>query len=297
MSRLADPEIFLEEARQLRISKCPGLGDSKDERREQAIKLYIKAGNLFMATYRFEEAAQVFLEGSELHEMLKDRFQQADSLRKAADNFVKAQELEKAKRAYLEAAQIWIEDYGNFQKAGQIHEILGHLAKEEGEKEKALKMYKDALRFYQVEGGYKADNCKLKIAELQVEEKQYVEAGTFYEILGKESLDSPLRRFSARKYFLQAGLCFFLADPSSLTGIVDTYKALDHSLASSAEAALLNACVQSWEESWEESSLEIFQTAIEEHSQVHTLDNFQVALLLSVKLMLEAREEEPIDLR
>lgn len=133
-----------------------------------------------------------------------------------------------------------------------------------------------------------ATDCLLKVALFGSQLEKYDEAIELFEKIAKESVESPLRRFSARDYLMRAGFCYLASQ--NLEGCkhaLESYQAIDATFATSREGKLLAALAQAVEA----NDVDKYVTEIQEYDSLSKLDAWKTTILLRTKKLMESEED------
>lgn len=109
----------------------------------------------------------------------------------------------------LKLAADMLKESGRFHSAAGFMKQIGEIYETElVDVAQSLRYYEESAELYaNEEAGGLASQCWLKVAALSAQLEQYPKAIEHFESVAVSSLQNNLTKFSAKNYFLQAGLC------------------------------------------------------------------------------------------
>lgn len=160
--------------------------------------------------------------------------------------------------------------------------------------EQAIAYYDKAADLFQGEEvTTSANQCKQKIAQFSAQLEQYQKAIEIYEGIARQSLNNNLLKYGVRGHLLNAGICQLCkGDVIAITNALDRYQELDPTFSSTREYRLLADLAAALDE----EDVEKFTDAVKEFDSMTKLDEWKTTLLLRVKLLIKAKEDEEDDL-
>lgn len=170
-------------------------------------------------------------------------------------------------------------------EVAELYEAQG-----QGSEKEAMAWFEKASDYYASEGNASTsvNQCNLKLAEIAARLGEYERAIKLYEDVATASLDSNLLKYSAKGYFLNAGICHLnLEDESSIAGALVRYQDLDPSFEGSREHKLLEALA----EAKSQGDTEAFTEACSEFDSLSRLDHWKTTLLLRAKKSMDAEPD------
>ena len=110
------------------------------------------------------------------------------------------------------AIQFYLEE-GKFSIAARHQKSVAEMYENEGDIQNAMEQYEKAAELHDSENATAASNqCKLKVAQYAAQLEQYSKAIEIYERVASASLENNLLKWSAKDYFLRAGICQLCLD-------------------------------------------------------------------------------------
>jgi len=265
----------------------------------------VKSFSLFNNSGKFEEASEMFVKAANCFKMAKAWDRAGASYVRAAECIVKQSKHEAASN-YVQAATClkkidakeamhcirkaveYFLDEGRFSIAAKHQKELAEICETENDFEGCLEEYQKAADYYDGEGSTTSSNqCLLKVAQYSAQLDQYDKSIQIYEKVGKQSLESNLLKWSAKDYFLRAGLCHLAAgDVVSGKRAIEQYQEWDYSFNSQRECKFLDQLIAAAEK----YDTEAFTQAVVEYDQVSKLDNWKTSILLKIKNSLKGED-------
>lgn len=170
-------------------------------------------------------------------------------------------------------------------EVAELYEAQG-----QGSEREAVEWFEKAADLYSSEGNASTsvNQCNLKVAEIAARMGDYEKAIKLYEEVATASLDSNLLKYSAKGYFLNAGICHLnVEDDASLANALPRYQDLDPSFEGSREHKLLEALA----EARAQGDTEVFTAACTEYDSLSRLDPWKTTLLLRAKKSMDAEPD------
>jgi alpha-soluble NSF attachment protein len=124
-----------------------------------------------------------------------------------------------------------------------------------------------------------ANQCWIKVAAFAATLEDYDKAIEKYEHVATTSLDNNLTKYSAKQYFLHAGLCHMCRDVVTARKSVERYKDMDSSFVQSRECQLLQDLL----DSVEAADPGKFAGYVAEFDKMTKLDAWKTKILLRIK--------------
>lgn len=254
---------------------------------EDAVELYKQAANLYKMSKNWDKAGQCWKSASDCFAALKSGYECANALVEASKCFKKTNAQESIK-CLIFATEYFLEQ-GKFSIAARHQKSVAEMYEEQEDTENAVEQYKKAADLYDGEGQMSASNkCKLKVAFYCAQLEKYKEAIEIYEEVAEASLGNNLLKWSAKDYFLRAGICHLcLDDIVSAKRALQKYKDLDVNFGTQRECRLLEQVM----DAYEKYDVEAFTEAIREYDSITKLDSWKTNLLLRIKNNINTEEE------
>eukprot|EP00873_Tetraselmis_striata_P041471 jgi/Tetstr1/461735/TSEL_006825.t1 len=255
---------------------------------EEAAELLEKAANQFKLGKAFKDAAEVYIQLSEVHDKLESKHEAASSLAEAAGCYKKVSKSD-AVRCLQKSAEIFT-DMGRLQMAARHTKGVAELQEELGWKDDCLETYRHAADLFAGEdSSAEANKCRLKVAHLSAEQEKFPEAIQIFEDVARTSVDSNLLKYSAKGYLLNAGICHLARGrQEDILGAIEKYMDLDISFEGSRECKLL----QDLAAAMDGGDQQAFTNAIAEYDSMTRLDPWKTSLLLIAKKLIVSREND-----
>eukprot|EP00002_Diphylleia_rotans_P026647 TRINITY_DN5323_c0_g1_i1.p1 TRINITY_DN5323_c0_g1~~TRINITY_DN5323_c0_g1_i1.p1 ORF type:complete len:218 (-),score=65.93 TRINITY_DN5323_c0_g1_i1:635-1288(-) len=182
-----------------------------NSRYEDAAELFTKAANSFKIAKNWQLAGTAFVRCAECHLKLQSKHEASTAYVSAANCFKKTTGQDTIQ--YLRMAVDLLNDMGRFNMSAKYLKEIAELHEAESDFEKAIEAYEQAADFFSGEGSTSSANaCLLKVAEYSAQLEMYPKAVTLYEQIATASLESNLLKYSAKDYFLRAGLLHMCQD-------------------------------------------------------------------------------------
>ncbi|GJT03963.1 alpha-soluble NSF attachment protein-like protein [Tanacetum coccineum] len=171
---------------------------------------------------------------------------------------------------------------------------IAELYEQEQNLEQAIAYYDKAADLFQGEEvTTSANQCKQKIAQFSAQLEQYQKAIEIFEEVARQSLNSNLLKYGVRGHLLNAGICQLCkGDVVAITNALERYQELDPTFSGTREYRLLADLAAALDE----EDVVKFTDAVKEFDSMTKLDEWKTTLLLRVKLLLKAKEDEEDDL-
>ncbi|KAJ6250699.1 alpha-soluble nsf attachment protein [Anaeramoeba flamelloides] len=284
MSQNIDPQdLFQKAEKKFKMTNLV----KRNKKYEDVSLMYFKAANLFKMSKKWEEAATSFIRAHECELILECRYQASTYLIKAAECYRKVSS-DKVATTLTMAIDILIE-CGHFSIAAKCFKDIAEIYEKDDILEKAILYYEKASDLFQSENeNSQANQCKLKIALYSAELGKYDKAILIYESIATESLGNNLSKWSAKEYFLKAGILHLCAgDVVSARKGYERYQELDLTFKSQTESIFLNNLISCYEV----CDVMKFTKIVCNYDRSSKLDSWEVSMLLKIKKQLKENEE------
>eukprot|EP00668_Euglena_longa_P045854 GGOE01061536.1.p1 GENE.GGOE01061536.1~~GGOE01061536.1.p1 ORF type:complete len:325 (-),score=133.74 GGOE01061536.1:255-1121(-) len=263
---------------------------------EEAVELFMNAGNKWKAAKNWRAAGEAFSRASDCHAKLESKHDAASALVEAGQCFRKANNTEGAVQCFQHANELWI-DLGRFTNAAKHEKELGDMFKENDDTDRAIKHYRKAADYYMGEDQSSAANsCLLQVADIASTDGRYDEAAELYEQVARSSMDKKLLAYHVKEYLFKAMICHLALvakqpgspDIEKAKEKFDRYVTMDLHFNNSREYELLAALITAVETQDED----LVAHAVAEYDAVSTLDEWKTSMLLVIKRSLSPDEVE-----
>lgn len=174
------------------------------------------------------------------------------------------------------------------QAADRMKEIASIHLTEQGDLTLALESYEKSAQWYEQEDAKAtASACYKDVADIAAQLEQYKRAISNYDKVIKQSLESPLTRFSVKDYFFKAGLCWLAAGDIVDAGrAIAEYTQMDPSFQQSREYKFLSGAIDAIEQGDQEQ----YTGLVVDYDKMTKLDNWKTTIMLKIKRSID---EEP----
>ncbi len=246
----------------------------------EASELYVQAANALKASKCWSEAGDAFKRAAAMDEKGGEGGECARKLLSAASCYRKCN-VALAIATTKEAVNLLVAS-GRFHLAASNEKEIAEMY------ESGLEDYAGAITFYKraaeryegEDSGAMAASCMLKSAHLSANIRQYEEAAQVFEEAASSSVGDSLRKYSVRENLFKAGLCRLCCeDRIAARRRIESYGAIDGSFQGSRELELLVALCKAREE----EDVDAFTDLLSAFDRTHTLDDWKMRLLLTVK--------------
>eukprot|EP00667_Euglena_gracilis_P019237 EG_transcript_20567 len=263
---------------------------------EEAVELFMNAGNKWKATKNWRAAGEAFSRAADCHTKLESKHDAASALVEAGQCHRKANNVEAAVQCFQHANELWI-DLGRFPNAAKHEKEMGDMFKEKDDTDRAIKHYRKAADYYLGEDQSSAANgCLLQVADLCSADGRYAEAAEIYEQVARSSMEKKLLAYHVKEYLFKAMVCHLAlvaGQPGSpdIEKVKETfgrYATMDLHFSNGREYELIEALIKAVETQDEE----LVSQAVAEYDSVSTLDEWKTSMLLVIKRSLSPEEVE-----
>ena len=199
----------------------------------------------------YQEAAQAYLRGAECYKKLKSAHELCSAITKAADMMAKHDPAQGA-ALYEQAVELYLEE-GKFNTGAKWQQEIAKIYEAEKNFEEAIEAYTKAAEYYESDGNSSSrrDQCLETVATLCGEKEvgRYDKASELFEELGVAAAGVNLKKFSARKHFMNCIMCH-LARPDVVGArqACEKAKTTDYTFGTSREGELCEALVTATEQ-------------------------------------------------
>ncbi|KAK9776510.1 putative Vesicular-fusion protein sec17 [Seiridium cardinale] len=262
----------------------------REEKYMGAADLYIEAANAFRVQKMNREAGQAFEKASQVQiNNLKEPDDAANTLVDAFKVY-KQESPEDAVRCLDFSIQQYCKK-GNFRRAAQHKENLAEVLETQiGDTKRALEAYELAATWYESDNASAlANKLWLKVADVAALEGDYYKAVGNYEKVATASVNNNLMRYSVKDYFLKAGICHLATQDTVATDrALEKYRDMDPTFTQTREHQLLVDLT----EAVKAGNQEEFTDRLFQYDQMSKLDKWKTEILVRVKSMIVAEEED-----
>jgi len=258
---------------------------SKDEKAEKARDLFLQAATQFKANANWIGAGNAFLRAADMSGIMKSEMDSADDLNNAAMSYKKANDPRATE--ILERVVDIYDKNGKYSQAAKMCVTIGDMGGKD-----AINFYQRAITYYRNEGS-KATALDIveKIANLSLQQEEYLQCQIQFDKIARECLDDRLRRGGARKYEFMSLLCQLatLSAGNRTVGIenlkerFEEYQGLDPQFTEhTREHMLIDAVIKAFEA----DDIRAFDEAVMDYDSICPMDDIKQKLLLNAKQVL-----------
>ncbi|KAI5736274.1 hypothetical protein M8J76_001618 [Diaphorina citri] len=254
---------------------------------DEAIDLYVRAGNLFKLGKKWNDGGNAFLQAGTLHLKNNNKHDAGLCFVDAANCYKKSNPAE-AIKAIERAVEIHT-DMGRFIMVAKHHENIAEIYEKELEdQEKAIDHYQHAADCYAgEENKSSANKCLIKIANYSALTDHLDNAIKLYEQLGKAATENSLMKYNSKEYFFKAGLCHLCIDLLNCQQALSRYIDLSPAFQDTREYKFLLKLI----ESLEEEDSDAFSETVKEFDSISRLDQWYTTMLLKIKRQISTNED------
>ena len=258
------------------VHACTSSGSSKVD---EAIELYVRAGNMFKMAKRWSEAGNAFCQAAELHWKSGNKHDSATGYADASVCYKKS-DAKEAVACLQKAIEIYT-DMGRFNIAAKHHMSVAEIYESElVDVEKAISHYEQAADYYKgEESRTSAHRCLLNVARYAAQLEQYSKAIEIYEEVAGDCIENSLLKYSAKEHYFRAALCHMCVDLLNAQIAVKKYEEVFPAFADSRECKLVKTLMQKLEE----QDVDAFSEAVQEYDSISRLDPWFTNILLRIK--------------
>lgn len=247
---------------------------------DEAVDLFVQAGNLFKVAKLWKDAGEAFVKAAELNAAKGDaKHDTASNYAEAANCFRKVNP-QVAVDCLMKTAEIYT-DMGRFNMAAKNHCTIAELYENEcPDVAQCMTHYQKAADYYKgEESKSSATKCLLKVAQYAAQLEQYKKAIQIFEEVALWEADHQTLKYAAKNHFFQALLCHLCIDLLDTQHALKRYEEISPSFADTREAKLIKeliTCV-------EEQDVDTFTDAVKNYDKISRLDQWHTALLVKIK--------------
>lgn len=246
---------------------------------DEAIELYVRAGNMFKMAKRWSEAGNAFCEAAELHWKSGNKHDSATGYVDAGVCFKKSDPKE-AVNCLQKAIEIYT-DMGRFNIAAKHHMTVAEIYESEiVDIEKAITHYEQAADYYKgEESRTSAHRCMLNVARYAAQLEKYQKAIQIYEEVAGDCIESSLLKYSAKEHYFRAALCHLCVDLLNAQMAIKKYEEVYPAFGDSRECKLVKQLLTKLEEQDSDG----FSEVVQEYDSISRLDPWFTNILLRIK--------------
>lgn len=250
---------------------------------EQASELFTNAANLYKIAKKWREAGDCFCESGQA-EVKQDRRHEAATKYFEASNCYKKCDFQAAVDA-LQTAAGFLTESGRFAIAAKHLMSVGEIyEKDIVDLDKAMDAYQQAADYFKgEESGSSANKALIKVAHMAAQGEKYDRAVEIFEEVATQMVDNQLLKWSAKEYFLKAGLCrMCMGDFIGTKVSSERYEGMYAGFRDTRENKLL----KDLSAAGEENNADKLTAFIQEYDAISPLDPWMTTILLRIKRSL-----------
>ena len=259
---------------------------------DEAAECFQSAANGYKLAKSWDRAATAYVAVAECREKLGE-YHDAATARVDAAAMCKKYDALAAIEHYRAAVKYYTE-LGRLSQAAKHLKEIGEAYEGQNDENAAVVAYTQAADLYESEesSSTTANNCKLKVATLCAKLDRFEEATEIFEDVARASLNNNLLKYSAKGYFLQAGICRLCwNDPIGVLNACERYEENDPAFSGSRERELLVGCAKAAENGDQDE----FSNVVAEFDSMSRLDGWKTTMLLKAKKRIEKHVEAEED--
>jgi len=246
---------------------------------EAAADLYVKADNSWKMAKKADKAGDAYMEAAKCYANYNlSKYETAGYYIKAATSYRK-DNTSAATEALQKAIHLYTEE-GKFSMAARYEKELAEIYEAELDTGNSLKHYQIAAEYFENENAPSAANqCLLKVAHFAATLGNFSRAVELFEQVASTSVSNNLLKWSAKEYFLKAGLCHLAqGDTVAAKKSLDRYSSLSPEFHQSRECNFLQQLVTAFENYRSEA----FKKIVGEYSEISPLQPWTSAVLVTI---------------
>lgn len=256
---------------------------------EDAQEIFNSSGAQFKVEKNWDMAGKAFMRSGDCAVKLKNPADACQAYTESAGCYKKV-DASKAGAAIAVAVQLNI-DNNRLGAAAKLEKEFGEALEGEGKVKEAIEHFQKAHDYFFAEDQpVSAQGCIQKIARLQADQNNFVEAVKLYEKLGNAALTGPLKH-QAREYFFKAFLCRLAQivndNREEMSGIareaLEGYTITDNNFRGTRELEFCEHVL----DAVESANVEDFDDAVQSLNEMRMLDEFKTHVLVIVRRNIE----------
>ncbi|EGG09431.1 uncharacterized protein MELLADRAFT_71234 [Melampsora larici-populina 98AG31] len=264
-----------------------GFGGTSTSKLEEARELYQSAANQFKLEKKWKESGDAFCKSAECSLKLGEKDDASNEFWSASKSYNKSNP-ELSIGCLRHTVEILIEK-GRFRQAADRQKDIARIFQQDsGDLQGALDAFLQAGEWYSQEDAHAtANGCFKDAADIAAQLEQYSIAIENFELVARNSLSSPLTRYSVKEYLFKAALCHLCTgDIVSSKRALENYGELDPNFTQQREYKFLCSIMDSIESGDQES----YTNHVAEFDSMLKLDAWKTTILLKIKRSIQ---EEP----
>jgi len=255
---------------------------------EAAGDLYVKAANCWKLAKKHVKAGEAYIKAADNYaNYSSSKYESAGNYVKAAASF-KKDNPGGATIAMGKAIHLYTEE-GKFNMAAKYEKELAEMYEAELDTTNALKHYEIAAEYFENENAPSAANqCLLKVAHFAATLQDFSRAVALFEQIASASVNNNLLKWSAKEYFLKAGLCHLAqGDVVAVKKALDRYSSLSQEFMGSREHNFL----QQLTTAFEKYEIDALKKAVGEYNDISPLQPWTSAVIVTITDKM--KEDDP----
>jgi len=269
-----------EAASKLRASGWFSFWGDSNSKFEVAAELYVKAANCWKLAKKLDKAGDAYMLAAQCYANYN-----SSSKYETAGNYVKASSAYRkdnptaATEALLKAIHLYAEE-GKFNMAAKYEKELAEMYEAELDTTNSLKHFEISAEYFENENSPSAANqCLLKVAHFSATLGNFSRAVELFEQIAGTSVNNNLLKWSAKEYFLKAGLCHLAqGDQIAAKKSLDRYSSLSPEFQGSREFNFLQQLITAYEK----FDVDAFKKTTAEYDEISRLPPWTTAVLVTI---------------
>jgi alpha-soluble NSF attachment protein len=254
---------------------------------EEAGDLYVKAANCWKMAKQHVKAGNAYMQAAQCYANYNSsKYETAGNFVKAATSYRKDCP-QAATEALIKAIHLYAEE-GKFNMAAKYEKELAEMYEAELDTNNALKHYEIAAEYFENENSPSAANqCLLKVAHFAATLQNFARAVELFEQIASTSVNNNLLKWSAKEYFLKAGLCHLAqGDLVAVKKSLDRYSSLSPEFQGSREYIFLQQLITAYEK----FEVDAFKKSVGVYSEISPLQPWTSAVLVTITEKIRSDE-------
>lgn len=259
------------------FSKLLGAPES---RFEEAVEMCKEAATQFKLSKNWDRAGAANVLAADCQLKMAAKFEAATCFVEASTMYKKGNSKEAAD-CLLQAVSLFA-GQGKFTMAAKQAFAAGELYETSlSDLRNAIKSYEQTVEYYEMEdSGSSKNKALIKIATISATLEDWERAYNVFEAIAKTMTDNALLKWSAKEYFLKAGLCRLASgDAIGAKSHAEEYQVIYAGMRDSRETNLLMALA----DVCEEKDVDKYTALITEYDAMSPLDDWMTSVLLAIK--------------
>ena len=256
---------------------------------DEAIELYIKAGNIFKMEKKWQDASKAFYCAARLQSRSGEKHESALNYINASNCFRKF-DANQAIDCLLKAIGFY-EELNRLNVCAKHQTTIADIYQTQlHDMDKAVQYYEMAADSYRADRSTaSANKCLLNVANYSALKQKYEKAIEIYEEIAKYCIESSILKWSATNHFMRAALCHVCIDPLNGELALNRYEDMFPAFGDSRECRLIKHLISNIENGDSDG----FSEVVRVYDSISRFDNWFVSILLVIKNKYCPENSEP----